>query len=250
MIHLKSEKEIEIMRQSGQKLRNVVDKLLHQIVVGMTTEQIDKEAERLIKEEDAAPSFKTVAGYHWSTCLPINEQIVHTPPSKRELRSGDVLTLDIGVYYKGYHSDWATTVIVGKAEDKKVISFLETGRRTLKKAIEQAKAGKYIGDISETIEKEIYGSGYFIIKELTGHGIGKALHEDPYVFGYLNRSRQKTPLIKSGMTLAIEVIYSMGTEKMVYEKGGNWSIVTADKSLSACFEQTIAVTDRKTFILT
>lgn len=250
MIHLKSEKEIEVMKEGGQKLRKAVHRLLPKIVPGVVTEEIDQEAERLIKEQGAMPSFKTVTGYNWTTCLPINEQIVHTPPSKRVIKSGDIVTLDIGAYYKGYHTDWATTVVAGEAKDKKIWHFLETGRRTLKKAIEQAKAGKYIGDISETIEKEIYGSGYFIVRSLTGHGIGEKLHEDPYVPGYLDKPVQKTPLIKPGLTLAIEVIYSMGTEEMAYEEEDKWSIITRDRSMSACFEETIAVTDRKTFILT
>lgn len=250
MIHIKTAEEIEKMKEGGLILRKTVDELLTKITSGITTEQIDKEAEYLIRKQGAAPSFKEVKGYHWTTCLSINEQVVHTPPSKRIVKNGDVLTVDIGVYYKGYHTDWATTIVVGESKNKEIKKFLEIGKSTLKKAIVQAKAGKHIGDISETIEKEIYGHGYFILKELTGHGIGKDLHEEPYVPGYLNKPVEKTPLIKAGMALAIEIIYSLGTEKIAYEEGEDWSIMTADRSMSACFEQTIAVTDNNSFILT
>lgn len=250
MIHIKTEEEIEKMREGGSKLKNVVNELLPKIIPGVTTEQIDKEAERLIKKQGATPSFKEVKGYYWTTCLPINEQVVHTPPSKRIVKNGDVLTVDIGVYYKGYHTDWATTLIVGESKNSEIKKFLEAGKSTLKKAILQAKVGRRIGNISETIEKEIYSHGYFILKELTGHGIGKDLHEEPYIPSYMNRSVEKTPLIKAGMALAIEIIYSMGTEKIAYEEDNDWSIMTADRSMSACFEQTIAVTDNNSFILT
>ncbi len=250
MIDLKTDEEIKIMAEGGRKLRKVVEKLLRQINPGITTLDINQEAERLIEKEGAKPSFKTVKDYHWATCLPVNEQVVHTPPSSRLLKDGDLLTLDIGVYFKGYHTDFATTIVVGNNTDKKINQFLEVGKSTLEKAIKQAKVGCRLGDISEVIEKNIYQAGFFILKDLTGHGIGKQLHEDPYVFNYQERPKEKTLLIKSGLTIAIEIIYSMGTEEIAYEKDNNWSIISKDKSLTACFEHTVAVTKDGPLVLT
>lgn len=250
MIDLKTDEEIKIMAEGGAKLREVVKELIKKIKVGVTTKEIDKEAEKLIKEKGGEPSFKTVRNYYWSTCLPINEQVVHTPPSNRVLKNGDVLTLDIGMYFKGYHTDYATTFIVGEVKDKRVNHFLEVGKKTLDKAIKQVKPGQRLGKISEIIEDEITKEGYFILKDLTGHGIGKELHMEPYVFNFRERPTEKTMIIKPGLTIAIEVIYSAGTEEIAYEKDNEWSIISADRSLTACFEHTIAVTKNNVLVLT
>lgn len=250
MIDLKTEEEIGIMIEGGKRLRKVVSNLTKEIREGITTEEIDRQAEQLIKEVGGESSFKRVQNYHWSTCLPVNEQVVHTPPSKRVLKAGDLLTIDIGMYFEGYHTDFATTIVVGSICDRKINHFLEVGRRTLKKAIMTIKPGERLGKVSALIEKEITKAGFYIIKELTGHGIGKKLHMEPFVFNYLDRPVEKTLIIKPGLTLAIEIIYSMGTEEIRYEDGNPWSIVTADKSLSACFEHTIAVTEKKVLVLT
>lgn len=250
MIDFKSTEEINIMIDGGRRLRSVVRTLLNKIDIGITTKEIDFLAEKLIKKQGGESSFKRVKNYFWTTCLPINNQVVHTPPSDRRLKLGDVLTLDIGMYFKGYHTDFATTFFIGNKPSNKVNHFLETGKKALFEAIKQAKVGNRIGNISEAIEDEIKGQGYFIIKDLTGHGIGKELHTDPYVFGYRERPTENTLLIKPGLTIAIEVIYSMGTEKIKYEKNNNWSIISADGSLTACFEHTIAITEKKTLVLT
>jgi len=249
-IDLKTKEEIRIMQEGGLRLKRVVAALLKKIDVGNTTKEIDNLASELIKKQRGEPSFKKVKDYFWTTCLPINNQVVHTPPSDRKLKQGDVLTLDIGMYFKGYHTDFATTLFIGGNPDDKINHFLETGKRALNKAIVAAKLGNRLGQISAAIEKEIYGQGFFILKELTGHGIGKTLHEDPYIFGYKEKPINKTLLIRSGLTIAIEVIYSMGTEEIVYEKENDWSIMTQDGSLSACFEHTVAITEDKTLILT
>ena len=239
------------MKEGGKRLRKVVNLLKPMFAAGNTTGLIDKEAERLIKKLGGEASFKTVARYRWSTCLPINEQIVHTPPSGRVIKDGDLVCLDIGFYYQGFHTDYATTVFIGDKKETKITFFLETGRKALKKAIEKVKPGQRLGIISQTIEKEIKKGGFFVIRELTGHGIGRTLHEDPFVPGHLDKPLDKTPIIDKGMTLAIEVIYSMGTEKLAYEKDKNWSsIVTVDGSLSACFEKTVAVTENQALVLT
>ena len=192
MINYKSEGEIEIMRQGGAKLKKVISALDALLKPGVTTLEIDTYALTLIKNEGGESSFNKVSGYDFSTCLSVNEQIVHTRPSNRVLKDGDVFTLDIGMYYKGYHTDFAKTVVIGNKKDDKVKKFLEVGKLALEKSISQAKYGNRLGDISKVIETEIYKNGYFIIKELTGHGIGKDLHEEPYVFGYLEKPVEKT----------------------------------------------------------
>ncbi|MCX7880922.1 MAG: type I methionyl aminopeptidase [Patescibacteria group bacterium] len=252
MINLKSEKEIALMKEGGKRLRKVVAELIFFCQEGKTTKEIDEKAEELIKKMGGEPSFKKVKNYFWSTCLSVNEQIVHTPPSERVLKKGDLLTLDVGFYYQGFHTDFSTSFLIGKLEreDDKIERFLKVGKITLQKAISQVKENNRIGDISETIEKEIYKNGYYVIKRLTGHGIGKELHEEPMIAGFLLGKKENTPLIKKGLTIAIEVIYSMGTEEMIYEKDNHWSLVTRDKSLSACFEHTVALTDKGVIILT
>ena len=251
MITLKNEEEIAIMKEGGKRLKKVMSQLLPQVKVGITTHEIDSLATKYIKDGGSDLSFNKVKGYHWATCLSVNEQVVHTQPSERKLLDGDVLTIDIGLYHRGFHTDYSTTFVVGKSKDPEIEKFLKIGRETLEKAIKQAVVGNRLGNISKVIEENIYGNGFFILKDLTGHGIGRDLHEDPFVFGYVSKSIDKTMLIKPGLTIAIEIIYSKGTEQIVYEGGeDDWSIKTSDDSLSACFEHTIAVTDKGTIILT
>lgn len=250
MIKLKTAKEIEIMKEGGLRLREVVAELKKIIKPGITTKHIDDTAEELIIKAGGESSFKKVRGYQWTTCLPINEQVVHTPPSDRIIIEDDLLTIDTGMFYEGFHTDYALSLIVGRGNNELLTKFLEAGKTALNKAIVSAKLGNRIGDISKAIQNEITNRGYFILKELTGHGIGRELHEDPYVLGFLDRPIDQTPVIKAGLVIAIETIYSMGTENITHEKDNNWSIITADNSLSACFEHTIAVTDTNTIILT
>jgi methionyl aminopeptidase len=250
MIDYKTEEEIKIMSEGGKKLKQILERLIKFVKPGITTLAIENEAQRLIKEEKAEVSFDKVEGYQFATCLPVNEQIVHTPPSERVLKKGDLLTIDIGLYYQDFHTDCAKTMVVGEEEKGEIKRFLDTGREALKKAIEKIKVGGYLGEVSKAIETIIKKNGYFVIKKLTGHGIGKDLHEDPFVFGFLDRPVEKTLKIKPGLVLAVEVIYSMGTEEMAFEKDNDWSIVTKDGSLSACFEKTVAVTKNGVLILT
>jgi len=153
------------------------------------------------------------------------------------------------MYYQGYHTDFAISLLI-EDNNRELKQFLKVGEETLEKAINTCQVSKRIGHISKTIEEEIYKNGYFVLKQLTGHGIGKKLHEDPYILGFLDRPLEETEMIKPGLTIAIEIIYSMGTEKIVYEKDNKWSVITKDKSLSACFEKTIAITDKKLLVLT
>lgn len=250
MIRLKTLSEIEIMKEGGKRLRKVVQELIPIMRPGITTEQIDNAAELLIKKSGGESSFKKVPHYRWSTCLSVNEEVVHTPPSKRILKQGDILTLDIGMFYGGFHTDYADTFIVGGLPDSESKKFLEVGKTTLDKALQQIKVGNRLGHISRAIQSEIYNYGYFVLKELTGHGVGRKLHEEPFIPGFLDRPIAKTPVMVQGLTIAVEVIYSKSTERIVHEQGNSWSIKTADGSMSACFEHTVAVTKERMLILT
>ena len=251
MIKLKTPEEIELMVEGGRRLKKVVKELLPQVRQGVSTQKIDKIAEKLIVEQGGEPSFKRVPGYEWTICIPINEQVVHTPPSSRIIEEGDVITVDIGIFYKGFHTDFATSRIVGKAKDPAHEKFLKVGKTTLDKALKVVQKGKYTGEISKLIGEEIEDkSGYFIMKSLTGHGVGRDLHEDPSIPGYLDKEIKTTTLMKPGLVIAVEVIYSMGTDQIDYEKGNSWSIKTKDNSMSACFVHSIAITDTNAVILT
>lgn len=249
-IDYKTWDELQIMMQCGKILKTTVDELVPLVKEGITTLEVDKKATELIHKLGGEVSFSKVPGYKWATCLPVNEQIVHTPPSDYRLKEGDVLTIDIGAFLKGFHTDYATMVVIGGKPDPEVKKFLDVGEKALENAIKVAEKAEYLGEISESIENDIYGNDYFILHELTGHGIGRELHEAPYVPGVLDRPIKSTPKIKDGLAVAIEVIYSMGTEHIKHEDGNSWSIVTSDGSLSACFEKTIAFFDKKMFILT
>ncbi|MCX6733167.1 MAG: type I methionyl aminopeptidase [Candidatus Roizmanbacteria bacterium] len=250
MITYKTPEEIEIMRECGAKLKEVMKKLVPQIHAGMTTNELNRLGEQYIKEQGADISFNKVEGYKWAMCVPINEQVVHTPPSQRVLKNGDVLCIDIGAYFKGFHTDHAITVVVGGKSTPEIDKFLQVGREALELAIKEAVVGKRIGNISQAIEDKVTGAGYKIMKQLTGHGVGRELHEDPFIPGYLTKSVEKTMKLRPGMVLALEVIYSMGSSDIAYENDQEWSIITADKSMSACFEHTVAITDKNTLVLT
>ncbi len=249
MVKLKSQEEIEIMQEGGKRLKTVVKELIPQIKAGITTNEIDRTAEFLIKKQGGEPSFKRVKNYFWSTCLTVNEQIVHTPPSEKVLKEGDILTVDIGMFYEGFNTDFAITVPIGKVS-KEATELMDCGKKTLDLAIKKVKIGARLGDISKTIQDNIESAGYSIVRELTGHGVGKDLHEDPFIPGYLEKPIEKTLKVGPGLVIAVEVIYAMGNGKMIEEPGSEWSIITKDGSLSACFEHTVAVTSSNTLILT
>jgi len=248
MIILKSPEEIAIMKRAGSMLHEVLEKAPLYLAPGVTTAEVNEKIENQIIELGGEPGFKKVQGYSWGTCICINQQIVHTPPSDRVIEDGDVVTVDAGVFLEGLHTDSAITVQVG-TQDPDVTTFLDTGKKALKKALAQAKVGNRIGHISQAFQDIIEGAGYSIIHELTGHGVGRELHEDPYVPCFVDRKVEKTLSLKPGMTLALEVMYSIGDRKIVNEADG-WSIKMADNSIAACFEHTIALTETDTFILT
>lgn len=248
MHSLKSPEEIESMKTGGAMLHTVLHEVQDYVKVGMTTNEVNEFIEKRIVELGGEPGFKRVDGYSWGSCICVNDQIVHTPPSDRIIENSDVVTIDAGVYYDGLHTDSAVTIQVGDTTSD-VTKFIETGRRALKKAIAQAKVGKRIGHISEAFQDTIEAEGYSIVRELTGHGVGHELHEDPYVPCFVSRDVEKTLLLQSGMTLALEVMYSMGDRYIVTESDG-WSIKMADNSLAASIEHTIALSEKRTLILT
>lgn len=247
-IHLPQ--DLERLKKSCDVLKKVVAELRPTIKVGIKTIEIEQKAHELLKKYGARGSFDQVPGYDYVTCTMVNDQIVHAPPSHRVLKDGDVFTLDIGAYIDGFHSDYADTFVIGEYSDPDVEQFLKVGRDTLVKAIESARIGAHIGDISQTIQQGVEGAGFYIIKQLTGHGIGRTLHEDPLVPGFLRGRVEETPQIAEGLAIAIEVIYAKGTDQIAHIKGDKWTIVTADHSLSAQFEHTVAIIGKKTCILT
>lgn len=251
-ITLKTEEEIGLMVKGGKKLGEIRELLLREAKPGVKTIDLDKLAEEKILTFGGQPSFKTVKDYRFTTCISINEEVVHGLPSKRVIREGDVVGIDLGMIYGGLHVDTAWTVLVKNIKYQKedeTEKFLKVGEETLAKAIEVAKAGNRIGHISKVILENIKKAGYSPVKVLTGHGVGKYLHEDPAIPQFLAGRMEETPEILSGMTLAIEVIYNLGTAEVVLKKDG-WTIAAADGKISATFEKSIAVRDNGVLVLT
>lgn len=249
MINLKSENEIKIMREGGLILAEVISTVLENAKPGVTEIELEKLANDLILEKGAKPAFKRVRGYKFATCLSTNDVVVHGIPTGYKLKAGDVFGVDCGVFYKGFNTDAAWTRSVqtknkepGTKNQYEIEKFLKTGERALDEAIKVATVGNRIGHISKTIQDTISGNGYSVVRSLIGHGVGRALHEEPEVPGFLDKKLETTPLLKEGMTLAIEVIYNMGKSEVKYSQNDNWTIRTADGSMSGLFEKTIAVT--------
>lgn len=252
MIPIKTEKEIKIMKEGGQKLALVFAEVVKRIKPGVALKKLDDLAGELIIKQGGFPSFKTVKGYHWTTCININEGVVHGIPNDYQIKEGDLVSLDMGMLYKGFHTDMARTLCVRmqnskcKSQDEK---FLEAGREALKAAIKAAKAGNRVGHISAAIEKVIRKAGFSPVEDLTGHGVGKKLHEDPQIPCFLAQPINKTPVLQPGMTLAIEVIYTWGKPDLVLAEDG-WTIKTADGKPAGLFENTVLITKKEPVILT
>jgi len=250
MIKVKDKKEIKKMRKSGEILASVFEKVKQEVKVGLTKKEIEELVRTLIKENKAEPSFAKVPGYSWASCLCVNGEVVHGVPSSYALKNGDILGMDIGVYYQGYHADKAETFLVGDDNKKKVGKFLSVGRKVLSKAIEAAQVGNRVGDITAVIQSQVEAAGYQPARSLVGHGIGRELHEDPAIPGYATCRIEDTEKLLPGMALAIEVIYNKGTFKIKHKNNDGWTLVTADGKLSGLFEETILVTKKGPEILT
>ena len=243
---VKTDEEIETMKKSGHICATALKEVLKSVKPGVSCRELDDIARNNIESMGATPSFMTVDDYKWTICTTVNNQVVHGIPTGRRLEDGDILGIDIGALYKNYHSDQAISVAVGNVPEE-TVKFINVGKNTLEKALKKAVAGNHIGDISSTIQQNIESAGYGVVKNLTGHGVGRELHEEPMVpcFG----KAQQGPKIRKNMTLAIEVIYAKGSGEVVI-KNDNWTISTKDGSLGGLFEQTIAVTENEPIILT
>lgn len=251
-IDLKTPEEIKIMQEGGAILSEVMKILLKTVDVGIEMIEIDRLAESEIVKRGAKPSFKMVPGYKWTICACVNDVVVHGIPDSYKAKVNDLVGIDVGAFYKGLHTDCSWSVRVGDSRDtkaKEIDAFLNAGKIALNKAIDQATVGNHIYDISAAIEKNVTSAGFFVVKSLIGHGIGDNLHEAPEVPGFVSGAREKTPRIENGLTIAIEVIYNLGTPEVVYKKGDGWTIASIDGKLSGLFETTVAATDHGVILL-
>ncbi len=258
MIKIKTKEEIEIMKFSGRILAETLYEVLTHVKPGVSEIEVDKLTDKLIVEKGGEPGFKKVKGYHHATCISTNDVVVHGIPSDYKLKEGDVIGIDCGVFYKGYHTDMSETVrvsnkiskIKNKKDEDEIDKFLQIGKKALEKGISAAKLGNHVGDVSKSIQDVVEGQGYAVVRTLVGHGVGRDLHEEPEVPGYLIGNINKTPVLRKGMTLAVEVIYNMGKSEVVLANNDGWTIKTADGSLSGVFERTIVVTEKEPLVLT
>lgn len=246
-VTIKSEREIELMRESGHRLAKVHDELAKAIRPGISTAEIDEMGEQLIRDLGGVPNFLNYAGYPASICVSVNDEVVHGIPSKeRILQEGDIVSLDAGMIYKGYHSDAARTHAVGEISQAARELIADT-RQSFFEGIKMAKAGNHLFDISAAIEDYISPKGYGIVRDLVGHGIGTHLHEAPEIPNF--RQPKKGIRLQPGMTLAVEPMINQGTWQVKWLKDG-WTVVTADHKYSAHYENTILITDGEPEILT
>jgi methionyl aminopeptidase len=247
VILLKSERELERMRAAGRILAEVKERLKGLVRPGVSTREIDADVEAFILSKKARAAFKGYRGFPATVCTSINDEVVHGIPSaKRKLRDGDIIGLDLGCIVEGYYADCAITLPVGPVPPR-VQELLDVTRESLDKAIVQCRAGNRLGDVSHAVQAHCESHGFAVVRAFVGHGIGKQLHEEPQVpnFGEPGRG----PVLKSGMVLAIEPMVTMGSwEVRVLED--RWTAVTADGSLAAHFEDTIAITDNGPDVLT
>ena len=210
--------------------------------------EIEKLADSLINKSGGKPSFKMVDGYKYATCVNVNAGVVHGIPKKEIVfKDGDIVSVDVGIFYKGFHTDTSISVLLGKDDEKS--HFLDIGKSALKKAIKQAKRGKRIWHISQAMEKAIVQAGFYPVRSLVGHGVGRSLHEEPQIPCFIYGKPENTPKIVEGMVFAIEAMYTQTDTSLVVEEDG-WTIVTSDGKISGLFEETIAVTKNGPLVIT
>lgn len=233
------------MRKSGEIAAKALKRSLAEIKVGVSELDIDKIVEREIYQAGGDLSYKSVPGYKYATCITVNEQVVHGIPTDRKFIDGDLVSVDLAVVYKGWHTDCAWSVLVGQDSEKE--KFLKIGEEALWLGVAQAVDGNRIGDISHAIQTKIESAGYSVVRSLVGHGIGRSLHEDPEIPGF---GEKNTGLVlKTGMSLAIEVIYTKGKPEVVLESD-NWTFSSSDKSWGGLFEMTVIVGEKRAEVLT
>lgn len=247
-IHIKSAPEIAKMRQSSLIVATVLKEIAALVKPGMTTADLDSYAEQRIREMGATPSFKGYYGFPGSICASLNHEVVHGIPSKKKvIRQGDILKVDTGAYYQGFHGDSCITIAVGKV-GKNATKLIKVAEECLYKGIEQVKAGNFLLDIAGAIEDHAKANGFTIVEDYTGHGVGRNLHEPPSVFNFRTDKMHNVKL-KAGMTLAIEPILNAGA-KQTKTLRDRWTVITVDNNLSAQFEHTVLVTKDGYEILT
>lgn len=246
MIHYKTKEEVELIKESAQILGKAHGEVAKLVKPGVKTKELDKIAEEFIKDNGGKPSFKNYNGFPGSLCISVNENVVHGFPGEYELQEGDIISVDCGVFYQGFHSDSAYTYPVGEV-DEKVLQLLKETKESLYKGIEQAIVGNRIGDIAFAIQNHVEQFGYGVVRELVGHGLGRDLHESPEVPNYGKRGRGAK--LNDGLVIAIEPMVNLGTRNVVQEADG-WTIRTADRSPSAHYEHTVAVLKEGTEVLT
>jgi methionyl aminopeptidase len=240
--------KITAMREGGKRLGQVREALKEFTKIGSTFAEIETEAQRLIRRENAKANFALVPGYHWATCIMKNDEVCHGIPTKdKVVKDGDLITIDVGLLFEGYNLDTTTSFFRGTTTPAKE-KFLEIGQKSLERAIAQAIIGNSIYDISFTMQKILERAGYGAVYQLTGHGIGKKLHDDPMVPCVAYKSDKKKMLYE-GQTIAVEVMYTMGNPFLVLDKDG-WTYRTADKSLAGMIEETVLITATGPEILT
>ena len=249
MITLKSPREVEIMGRAGRIVAGTLARMGEILRPGMSTEDLDADAERFIRSHDGAvPSFKGLYGFPKTLCISIDEEIVHGIPSaKRILEEGSIVSVDVGVQLEGLHADSATTLPVGQIAPV-AERLLRVTQEALQKGIEQARPGKRVQDIGRAVQQYVEAQGFSVVRQYVGHGIGREMHEDPQVPNYVDE-HQRNPQLLPGMVLAIEPMVNVGraATRVLKDK---WTVVTADGSLSAHFEHTVAITDGEPDILT
>ncbi|HMQ11621.1 MAG TPA: type I methionyl aminopeptidase [Oligoflexia bacterium] len=246
MVNIKSKEELEIMRKVNRLLAGVRETLKEMVKPGVTTLELDKKAEAMIREKGAVPAFKGYHGFPSTLCTSINEEVVHGIPSNRVLEEGDVLGMDMGAILNGFYADTAVTCMVGKVS-LEAQKLLKTTEESLYRGIDQARPGGRLNDIGAAVQKCVEKEGYSVVREFVGHGIGKQLHEDPQVPNYGIAGTGM--MLKVGMVLAIEPMVNIGGPKVNILDDG-WTAVTEDGSLSAHFEHTVAITENGPEILT
>jgi methionyl aminopeptidase len=247
LIIFKSPEEIQRMRNAGRIVALTIERLVEAVRPGMTTADLDRLAEGIIRKEGAVPSFKGYRGFPGTICTSLNEQIVHGIPSDRRLIPGDLLKLDVGCIWEGYHGDSAVTVFVGGAPSEVAEKLVRVTEESLEAGIAQLRAGGRLSDVGYAVQQVAEGAGFSCVREYAGHGVGRALHEDPQVPNYGDPGRG--PLIKPGLVVAIEPMVNVGDWR-TRVLNDRWTVVTRDGTLSAHFEHTIAVTDDGPEVLT
>jgi len=254
MITIKTKEEIEIMAEGGEILAKIMAEIGKKVQPGIKTRELDRLAESLIscppkpwaKADKIKCSFKGYEGYPFCLCTSINEEIVHALPSDRALKEGEIISLDLGILYKGFHTDMAVTVPVGRI-DPEILRLIRVTKKSLKRGIKKVHPGNTFGDIGNTIQRYVEGQGFNVVRDLCGHGIGREIHEEPQILNY--GKRHTGPEIKEGMVLCIEPMVTVGDWKIKKTADG-YGFKTEDGSLSAHFEHTIAVTKNGCQVLT